>query len=119
MLRMLKYPLLFLAVCSIALPARGAEKKQEKKKDEAKAVIAVFTFDKPIAEKPSGEHSLSSRRSTASLKDLVDRMKAKDDRKVKAVVLLLDEAERPLRSAREFRRAITGSSRRARSVRRY
>ena len=95
MLRMLQYSLLFLLVCSIALPARGAEKKQEKKKDEAKAVIAVFTFDKAIAEKPSGEQfPLFTAAEPPSLKDLVERMKkAKDDKNVKAVVLLMDETD--------------------------
>jgi protease-4 len=110
MLRMLKYPLLFLALCSIALPARGAEKKQEKTKDEAKAVIAVFTFDKPIAEKPSGEQlPLFAAAEPPSLKDLVERMKkAKDDKNVKAVVLLLEETDVTLAQCEELRRAIDG-----------
>ncbi len=110
MLRMLNYLSIALVACSIALPARGADKKEEKKKDEAKAVIAVFTFDKPIAEKPSGEQlPLFTAAEPPSLKDLVERMKkAENDKNVKAVVLLLDEADVSLAQSEELRRAIDG-----------
>ncbi len=110
MLRMLNYLSLALVACSIALPARGADKKEEKKKDRAKPVIAVFTFDKPIAEKPSGEQlPLFTAAEPPSLKELVERMKkAKNDNNVKAVVLLLDEVDVSLAQCEELRRAIEG-----------
>jgi protease-4 len=110
---MLKYVSLSLVACSIALAALGADKadkKEEKKKDEAKPVIAVFTFDKPIVEKPSSEQlPLFTAAEPPSLKDLVERMKkAKNDKNVKAVVLLLDEADVTLAQCEELRRAIDG-----------
>ncbi|MGO9112577.1 MAG: signal peptide peptidase SppA [Thermoguttaceae bacterium] len=107
MLRMLKYPLFALTVCLIAAPlARGEE---ETKKD-AKAVIAVFAFDGPILEKPQGEEfPLFSTIQPPSLRDIVARMKkAKDDKNVKAVVLLLDEVELPLAQSEELRQALDG-----------
>ena len=52
MLRMLKYLLPVLAVCLLPLPlAHGAAGK----KDDSKPVVAVFTFDREIVEKPVGE----------------------------------------------------------------
>jgi len=107
MLRMLKYSLLVLAVCLIAAPlARG----EGEKKGDAKAVVAVFTFDKPLVEKPRGEEfPLFSSVAPASLKDVVARMKkAKDDKDVKAVVLLLDEVDLNLAQGEEVRQALDG-----------
>ncbi len=95
MLRTLKYPSLALAVCLIAVPPARAEGEKTENKGDGKAVIAVFTFDKPIMEKPHGEEfPLFSKIDRTSLKDVVERMKkAKDDTNVKAVVLLLDEVD--------------------------
>ncbi|MGA2256612.1 MAG: signal peptide peptidase SppA [Thermoguttaceae bacterium] len=110
MLRMLKYPLLALAVCLIAVPLARAEEKKKESKGDAKAVIAVFAFDGPIMEKPQGEEFpfISPTRQT-SLKDIVERMKkAKDDKNVKAVVLLLDEVELTLAQSEELRQALHG-----------
>ncbi len=112
MLRALKHLSLVLAVCLVALPQLRADedtKKEETKKD-AKAVIAVFNFDGPIVEKPQGEEfPLFSAAQPASLKDLVERLqKAKDDKNVKAVVLLLDEVEVPLAQSEEIRQALDG-----------
>ena len=96
-------------------PARGEGKKKEKK-DEAKAVIAVFAFDGPILEKPQGEEfPLFSTTRRPALKDLVERMKkAKDDKNVKAVVLLLDEVAFLLSQSEELRSAWATSKKRAR-----
>lgn len=90
MLRMLKYLASALAVCLTCLPLAHGEAG---KKEGPKAVIPVFTFDRPIVEKPPAEDfPLFSPITPASLKDVVERMnKAKDDKSVKAVVLLLDE----------------------------
>jgi protease-4 len=107
---MLKYPLLALAVCLIAVPLARAEEKKKESKGDAKAVIAVFAFDGPIMEKPQGEEFpfISPTRQT-SLKDIVERMKkAKDDKNVKAVVLLLDEVELTLAQSEELRQALHG-----------
>jgi protease-4 len=104
---MLKYPLLALAVCLIAVPlARG----EAENKEGAKGVIAVFTFDGPILEKPQDqEFPLFSPIRRPSLRDVVERMKkAKDDKNVKAVVLLLDETELPLAQSEELRQALDG-----------
>ena len=78
MLRMLKYPLLALAVYVIAAPLARAN--GERKEDE-KAVVAVFAFDQPTLEKPRGEaSSLFSSVKQPTLKDVVQRLKkAKDD----------------------------------------
>ena len=110
MLRMLKCPSLALVVCLIAAPlARGEGEKKENKKD-AKTVVAVFTFDGPILEKPHGEEfPLFSPIKRPALKDVVERMKkAKDDKNVKAVVLLLDEVDLGLAQIEELREAMDG-----------
>ena len=107
MLPVLKHPSLALAVCLVAVPlARG----EGERKEAAKAVIAVFPFDKPIVEKPQGEgFPLFSPIDRPSLKDVVERMKkAKDDKNVKAVVLLLDEVDVDLAQSEEFRQALDG-----------
>ena len=105
MLRAIKYPMLVLAVCLVAVPLARA--KEETKKD-AKPVVAVFAFDGPIVEKPQGEEfPLFATIQPPSLKDLVQRMKkAKDDKNVKAVVLLMDEVELPLAQSEELRQAL-------------
>ncbi len=110
MLRMLKRLSLALAVCLIAVPSARADGKKKENKEDAKPVIAVFAFDGPIPEKPQDEEfPLFSSTSRPALKDLVERMKkAKDDKNVKAVVLLLDEVDVPLAQSEEVRRALDG-----------
>lgn len=105
MLRMLKYLASVLAVCLICLPLAHGEAG---KKEGPKAVIAVFTFDRPIVEKPPAEDfPLFSPITPASLKDVVERMnKAKGDTNVKAVVLLLDEVSLSLAQIEEIRQAM-------------
>jgi len=107
---MLKCPAVALAVCLIAVQLLGAEGKKKENKASGKAVIAVFSFDRPLAEKPQGEEfPLLAAARQASLKDVVERMKkAKDDKNVKAVVLLLDEVEFPLAQTEELREALQG-----------
>jgi protease IV len=106
MLRMLKCSLIALVVCLMAVPLAQADAK----KADAKSVIAVFTFDRPLMEKPQGEEfPLFSTIKPSSLKDVVERMKkAKDDQNVKAVVLLLDEVELGLSQSEEIRQALDG-----------
>jgi len=105
---MLRYQSLVLAVCLMTVPlARGAG---EKKGDAKPAVIAVFTFDRPLTEKPQGEQlPLLAPIAPASLRDVVERMKkAKDDKNIKAVVLLLDEVDLNLAQSEEVRQALEG-----------
>jgi protease IV len=106
MLRTLKCSLLALVVCLVAVPVAHGEGKRA----EGKSVVAVFTFDKPIAEKPQGEEfPLLSTTVPPSLKDVVERMKeAKDDKNVKAVVLLLDEVDLSMSQCEEIRQALDG-----------
>ena len=108
MLRKLMRVSLVLTVCLVAMPlARGQGEKNESKKD-AKPVVAVFTFDGPILEKPRGEElPLFAAIKRPALKDIVERMnKAKDDKDVKAVVLLLDEVDLGLAQIEELREAM-------------
>ncbi len=105
MARMMKFLLLTLAVCFMAaLPAWG----DGEKKDEGKGVIAVFSFDRPLLEKPRGEElSLFAPLEQPTLKELVERMKkARDDKNVKAVVLLLDEVSLGTAQIEEVRQAV-------------
>ncbi|GAF90716.1 unnamed protein product, partial [marine sediment metagenome] len=107
MLRMPKYPLLALAVCLIAAPLSRANGET---KEDAKAVVAVFAFDRPMLEKPRGEDfPLFSSIKQPTLKDVVQRLKkAKDDNNVKAVVLLLDEVSLNLAQIEELCQALDG-----------
>jgi protease-4 len=107
MVRVLKYSMPVLVVCLLAVPWVRAEGE---KQEEAKGVVAVFTFDKPIVEKPPGEElPLFSAIEPPVLKDVVERMKkAKDDKNVKAVVLLLDEVDLHLAQIEELRQVLDG-----------
>jgi protease-4 len=104
---MWKYPVLILAVCLLAVPLAKADGE---KKDEAKAVIPVITFDAPLLEKPQGEEfPLFSAINPSSLRDVVERLKkAKDDKNVKAVALLVDEVDLGLTQIEELRQALDG-----------
>jgi protease IV len=106
MLRMLKCSLLAVVVCLIAVPLAHGEGKAA----DGKSVVAVFTFDKPIAEKPQNEEfPLLSAAVPPSLKDVVERMKeAKADKNVKAVVLLLDEVSLSPAQCEEICQALDG-----------
>jgi protease-4 len=105
MLRKLKFPLFAVVICLIAVPPVWAGGK---KKEEAKAVVAVFTFNTPMLEKPRGEQfSLFSPVTPPTLKETVRRLKkAKDDKNVKAVVLLLDRVSLGLAQIEELRQAL-------------
>ena len=86
--------------------AKTAARKSEEKKTTAKPVVAVFAFDGPIAEKPIQEDFPLAEPGTKTLKDLVSRLqKARDDKQVKAVIFLLDEAFLDLAQIEELRQA--------------
>ena len=55
MVRMLKYPMLVLAVCLIAATLARGEGDNNEQKEAGKAIVAVFTLDRPLLEKPRGE----------------------------------------------------------------
>jgi protease IV len=103
MLRMTEYLAIALAVCPF-INAR-AEAGQ---RDDAKPVVAVFAFDGAMPDKPQGEEfPLFSPLGRSSLRDVIERLqKAKEDKQVKAVVLLLDEVELDLAQTEELRQAL-------------
>jgi protease IV len=103
---MLKSASFVLAVCLVAAPlARG----EGQKKDDAK-IVPVFAFDGPVLEKPRGEElPLLAPVKRPALKDLLERMKkAKEDKNVKAVVLLLEQVDLGLAQIEELREALEG-----------
>ena len=87
-----------------------ADGDKKENKENGKPVVAVFAFDGPILEKPRGEEfPLFAPIARPSLRDVVERMKkAKDDKNVKAVVLLLDEVDLGLAQTEELRQALEG-----------
>ncbi|NUQ66650.1 MAG: signal peptide peptidase SppA, partial [Pirellulales bacterium] len=81
--------------------------KKEEKKPETKPVVAVFTLDGPIVEKPLQEDFPLAEPGTKTLKELVTRLeKARDDQQVKAVVFLVDEGAVDLAQVEELRQTI-------------
>ena len=108
MLRLRKYPSLALAISLVFATAVRAEGDKKAKTDDQKTVIAVFAFDGPILEKPRGEEfPLFAAATRPSLKDVLERMKkAKDDKNVKAVVLLLDNVHLGLAQIEELRQGV-------------
>lgn len=87
--------------------AKRPAQKSEEKKTASKPIIAVFTLDGPITEKPIQEDFPLAEPGTKTLKDLVTRLqKARDDQQVKAVVFLLDEAFLDLAQVEELRQAV-------------
>jgi protease-4 len=106
---------LALAVCLIAAqsaPAAAITVKfgasEKEKPDAGKPVVTVFSLDGPVLEKPQGEElPLFAPPARPSFKDVVERMKkARDDKNVKGVVLLLDEVDLGLAQIEELRRTM-------------
>jgi protease-4 len=101
-----------MAVCVFAAqlaPAAGITvtigTSTKEKADAGKPVVAVFSLDGPIMERPQGEElPLFAPPPRPSFKEIVERMKkARDDKNVKGVVLLLDEVELGLAQIEELR----------------
>ncbi len=107
MIRATKCLAFALAISLIGVSVAWAD-GDKGKTDAQKASIAVFTFDGPIVERPQGEQfPLLATAARPSLKDLLERMaKAKDDKSIKAVVLLLDNVRLGLAQIEELRQAI-------------
>jgi protease IV len=107
MVRMLKCPMLVVVACLLAVSPAVADGTTN---GDAKAVVAVFTFDQPLLEKPRGEDfPLFAAIEQPVLRDVVERIKkAKNDKDVKAVVLMLDRVQLGLAQVEELRQAIDG-----------
>jgi protease IV len=105
MVRMLKYPMLVVVACLLAVSPAMADGTTN---GDAKAVVAVFTFDQPLLEKPRGEDfPLFAAIEQPVLRDVIERIKkAKNDKDVKAVVLMLDRVQLGLAQVEELRQAI-------------
>ena len=88
-------------------PAVYGASSGKEEKGGAKPVIAVFALSGPIVETPMGEDLLFGPTGAVPLTDLVARMKkARDDKNVKAVVLLMEGAGFSLAQAEELRQVL-------------
>ena len=95
-----KVIVLFAALLLPALPAAQAQNNE-------KPVVAVFSLAGEVVETPAEEELFFSAGSRESLKDLVERLeKARDDKAVKAVVLLKGDASLGYAQIEELRRVI-------------
>jgi protease-4 len=108
MVRIVKASLFVLVLGLVAVPLARADEEKKASKDSSPAVIPVFTFDELIVEKPRGEEfPLFAPVGQPSLKELLERMKkAKNDKNVKAVVLLLDGESPNLAQIEEINQAL-------------
>jgi protease IV len=93
----------------LALGSASAEgaSKEAKGKAAGESVVAVFSLSGSIVESPMSEDLLFGSVGAESLLDLVKRLeKARDDKKVKAVVFLVGDASVGLAQVEEIRRVI-------------
>ncbi len=91
-----------LALHWLAVQAAAGEAKPA-----AESVVAVFSMDGPVVETPMGDDFLFGSIGAESLHDLVERLeKARDDKRVKAVALLVGDASLGLAQVEELRRVI-------------
>jgi protease-4 len=89
-----------------AVPVAAAA-GESKEKSGTSAVVAVFSLDGPIVETPMSEDLFFGTPGVESLHNLIDRMKkARDDKDVKAVVLLLGNTEFDFAQLEEIRQAM-------------
>ena len=104
--------------CSMASGALAAETSSKKSASSSKPIVAVFRLRAPIVEQPVNEVLIfGGEHQPTSLKDLVRRMnKARDDQAVKAVVVLLENAEIGTAQAEEIRQAMIEISKSGKSV---
>ena len=101
----------FCLAATAVLPLIGwnvAEAGAEAKQTEAtKPVVAVFSLDRPVTEAPMGDDILFGTVGAEPLKDLVARMKkARDDEAVKAVAILVGDAQLGYGQIEEVRRVL-------------
>jgi protease-4 len=107
-----------LVVALLPMASLRAEEKKDEKKEEkkptstasaAKPIVAVFKLRAPIVETPVDEAlPLGGGHQPTALKDLIARLaKARDDQAVKAVVILLEDANLGTAQVEELRQAIS------------
>lgn len=91
-----------LALQWLAVPAIAGEAKPA-----TESVVAVFSMDGPVVETPMGDDFLFGSIGAESLHDLVERLeKARDDKRVKAVALVIGDASLGLAQVEEIRRVL-------------
>lgn len=104
--------LVIATLCGPLSPAAlAAEKaaKEKKTKTAAKPVVAVFSLDRPITEKPRAEDFPFGAQHAISLNTVITRMRqARDDKRVRAVVLLCRQPSLGLAQIEELAEAIAG-----------
>src|SRR5262245_14727824 len=110
MLRRWFAPLGASALLAVVLAPAVRADDSDKKKDDTKAAkptVAVFTLSGELNEKPKSEDVLFGALKATNLKDLVARLeKAAGDPQVKAVVVLLEDAQVGTAQKEEVRKAI-------------
>ena len=85
---------------------KSADRKEQSEEKEP-ATIAVFTLRGMLPETPMSDDLLFGSAKNESLKDLLERLdKAREDDKVKAVVLLLEDASIGFAQSQELRSAM-------------
>ena len=108
MRRQFVFPLSIL--CAVLLLVGRTVDAQDKEKDakSKKSIVAVFSLDGPITEKPQADDFPFGEMNAESLKDLVGRMNqaAKDD-EVQAAVILLGNATVGMGQIEELRDAMS------------
>jgi len=73
----------------------------------AEPLIAVFSLDGPVVEAPLGDDLLFGSIGSESLQDLLERMaRAKEDRRVRAIALLIGDVALGLAQVEEIRRLV-------------
>jgi protease-4 len=101
------YLVVVLALGLAWAPAAFGQSAKKDAKEAPKPVIAVFSLGAPVLEAPMGDDLLFGSAGGVPLKDLVARMKkARDDKNVKAVVLLMEGVGFSLAQAEELRQVL-------------
>jgi protease-4 len=111
-------------VCLLAADGFGADESAKKTASASKSIslskptVAVFRLHGAIAETPVDEVlTFGGEHHPLALKDLIRRMnKARDDASVKAVVVLMDDAQLGTAQVEELRQAITEISKSGKDV---
>ncbi len=105
MKKTIKYGMIGALLPLLAVPAALAQWGKSGQADTPK--VAVFKLDGPVTEKPTDTTFSFGMEKSVSLKDLVARLKqARDDKDVKAVVLLLEGAQMGAAQIEELRQAM-------------
>jgi len=107
-MRPAKNVLLLMLVLGLVPLSQASAQPAAKTAKPSKAVIPVFSFNREITESPRGEELFAfGPTANETLKDLVARMKkARDDKQVKAVVLMLGGGSLGLARTEELRQVL-------------